>query len=82
MREIIKLTPVFKEMIWGGNKLRENLGYDILGDNIGEAWVVSAHDQGDCLIAEGRLQEKRCPGCGTITGSCLETLKRRNFLFW
>ncbi|MCI8660531.1 MAG: mannose-6-phosphate isomerase, class I [Lachnospiraceae bacterium] len=58
MREIIKLTPVFKEMIWGGNKLRENLGYDILGDNIGEAWVVSAHDQGDCLIAEGRFAGK------------------------
>ena len=58
MREIIRLTPVFKEMVWGGNKLREHFGYPIPGDDTGEAWVVSAHQEGDCLIAEGTFAGK------------------------
>lgn len=58
MREIIRLTPVFKEMVWGGNKLRKHFGYPIPGDDTGEAWVVSAHQEGDCLIAEGTFAGK------------------------
>lgn len=58
MREIIKLEPVFKQMVWGGSKLRENFGYEIPGEDTGEAWVVSAHPQGDCRIAEGSFAGK------------------------
>lgn len=53
MREIISLEPVFKEMVWGGKKLQEYFQYEIPGDHTGEAWVVSAHPQGDCRIEEG-----------------------------
>lgn len=53
MNEIIFLEPVFKEMIWGGTRLRDTLGYEAPGSTTGEAWVVSAHPQGDCLVSNG-----------------------------
>lgn len=51
---IIRLHPVFKHMIWGGNKLRKNFGYDVEGDDVGECWGISAHPSGDCTIAGGQ----------------------------
>lgn len=51
--KLIFLEPVFKEMIWGGNKLRSNFGYDIPGDKTGECWAVSAHENGDCIVKDG-----------------------------
>lgn len=45
------LHPVFKQMIWGGNRLATDFGYDIPGDNTGECWGISAHTSGDDSIA-------------------------------
>lgn len=53
-REIIFLKPVFKEMIWGGNRLRTDFGYDIPGEHTGECWAISAHPNGDCTVESGR----------------------------
>ena len=53
MREIVFLKPVFKEMIWGGNRLKTDFLYDIPGDKTGECWAVSAHKNGDCLVESG-----------------------------
>lgn len=50
MGHILKMKPVFKEMIWGGHKLRDVYGYDIPSDHTGECWAVSAHKNGDCTI--------------------------------
>ena len=36
MKPIIFLNPVFKQMIWGGNRLATDFGYDIPGDNTGD----------------------------------------------
>lgn len=51
--DMILLKPVFKQMIWGGSRMREEYGYDIPGDNTGECWAISAHPQGDCTIVSG-----------------------------
>ena len=53
MREIVFLEPVFKEMIWGGNRLKTDFLYDIPGDKTGECWAVSAHKNGDCIVTTG-----------------------------
>ena len=82
MKEMIKLNPVFKTMVWGGNRMRGYFGYEIPGENTGEAWVVSAHPQGDCLISEGMFAGKASPGCGRIIESYLEILKGKNFRCW
>lgn len=58
MGHVLKMKPVFKEMIWGGHKLRDVYGYDIPSDNTGECWAISAHKNGDCLIAGGEFDGK------------------------
>ena len=47
---ILFLEPVFTHNIWGGTGLRENFGYEVEGDDIGECWGISAHENGDCLV--------------------------------
>ncbi|MDE7310962.1 MAG: class I mannose-6-phosphate isomerase [Eubacterium sp.] len=55
MKEWIRLEPVFKQMVWGGSRMREFFGYNIPGNDTGEAWCVSAHAQGDCMVLGGRF---------------------------
>lgn len=47
------MTPVFKEKIWGGERLRKEYGYKIPSNHTGECWAVSAHPEGDCVVSEG-----------------------------
>lgn len=56
MREVLFLTPVFTHNIWGGTKLREEFGYPVEGDDIGECWGISAHEHGDCVVREGAYE--------------------------
>ena len=58
MGHILKIQPVFKEMIWGGHKLRDVYNYDIPSDQTGECWAISGHPNGDCMIADGEYQGK------------------------
>lgn len=58
MGHILKMKPVFKEMIWGGHKLRDVYGYDIPSDHTGECWALSAHKNGDCTIDGGEFAGK------------------------
>lgn len=53
MREIIFLKPQLKDVVWGGNKLRDEFGYAGAGDSTGECWGISAHPNGDCSIEKG-----------------------------
>lgn len=55
-KEILFLEPVFKEMIWGGNRLKTDFGYEVPGDHTGECWAVSAHENGDCVIGNGKYK--------------------------
>ena len=56
--EILFMEPVFKSMIWGGDKLGTKWGYDIPSNTTGECWAVSAHQNGDCKVKEGRFAGK------------------------
>lgn len=49
-RPIIFLKPIFKEMIWGGDKLAKNFNYEIPSGNTGECWAIAAHKNGDCEV--------------------------------
>lgn len=51
--QILFLNPVFKQMVWGGDRLGREWPYEIPGDNTGECWAVSAHPNGDCTVREG-----------------------------
>ena len=56
MKELIFLEPVFKETIWGGDRLGKDYGYDIPSDHTGECWAISAHENGTCKIANGEFK--------------------------
>lgn len=53
MKELLFLEPVFKETIWGGNRLKTDFAYDIPSDHTGECWAISAHKSGDGVISRG-----------------------------
>lgn len=52
-RTILFLNPVFKQMIWGGERLGTEWSYQIPGKDTGECWAVSARPNGDCTVKEG-----------------------------
>ena len=79
MGHILRMNPVFKEMIWGGTKLKDIYGYDIPSDHTGECWAISAHKNGDCTIADGEYEGKTYLGCLKITENYLEISKEINF---
>jgi beta-glucosidase len=54
-KQLLFLNPVFTHNIWGGTNLREDFGYKVNGDDIGECWGVAAHENGDCTIREGHF---------------------------
>ena len=58
-KEILFMNPVFTHNIWGGTKLREEFGYAIEGDDIGECWGIAAHPNGTCTIADGAYKGKK-----------------------
>ena len=53
MDSIIKLVPDFKGKIWGGRRMASDFGYDIPDGPVGECWAISAHPNGDDVIAVG-----------------------------
>lgn len=53
--DIMKLEPAFKDNLWGGTKLRTVFGKKCDYDVIGESWELSAHPDGQSVIASGIL---------------------------
>ena len=58
-RDLVFPQPIFHEKIWGGRKLADDFGYEIPDGPIGECWAISAHPNGDCVVAEGAWAGKR-----------------------
>ncbi|MBM6782735.1 mannose-6-phosphate isomerase, partial [Bacteroides mediterraneensis] len=52
-RDLIFPEPIFHEKIWGGRRLADDFGYQIPDGPIGECWAISAHPNGDCVVAGG-----------------------------
>jgi mannose-6-phosphate isomerase class I len=53
MRELIFFEPYFKQVLWGGHRMRETFRYPIPGDDTGEAWVISANPHGQSVVRGG-----------------------------
>lgn len=58
MKKIIRLKPVFKERLWGGQKLKSYFSYDIEEKPIGECWAISAHKNGACQIINEEYKDE------------------------
>lgn len=59
LRELLFLDPVCTHNIWGGTRLREEFGYSVEGDGIGECWGISAHPEGDGTVRGGSFQGEK-----------------------
>lgn len=55
MGHILRMKPAFVEKIWGGHKLRDVFHYNIPSDRTGEAWVISAHKNGQSIVDGGEF---------------------------
>jgi len=56
----LKFTPVFKDKIWGGDKVKTVFGMDYAPlPNCGEAWVLSGHGEDISIVSNGFLAENQ-----------------------
>jgi mannose-6-phosphate isomerase len=56
----LKFKPIFKEKIWGGNKIQTVFGMDFSPlPNCGEAWVLSGYGDEISTVANGFLAENQ-----------------------
>ena len=51
--KIIKLSASYKGYIWGGRRLIDDFGMDCGLDRLAEAWLVSAHPEGQSSVISG-----------------------------
>lgn len=51
---IVRMTPVFKDYLWGGDRLKTIYHKECDFDTIAESWELSAHPAGQSTIAEGK----------------------------
>ncbi|MBO4241696.1 MAG: class I mannose-6-phosphate isomerase [Clostridiales bacterium] len=52
--KIIKLSASYKGYIWGGRRLIDDFGMDCGLDRLAEAWLVSAHPEGQSSVISGK----------------------------
>ncbi len=53
----LKFTPVLKDKIWGGNRIKTDLGIDFSPlPNCGEAWVISGVADNPSVVENGFLE--------------------------
>ncbi len=52
---LIKLRPVLKDIIWGGDRLSAEYGLGKPGDRIAEAWMLCMSPEGESLVEGGKL---------------------------
>lgn len=64
---ILKLRPALKEYIWGGTRLKSEFGFNTDMDRVAEAWVLSAHPDGQARVVNGRHK-------GMYLGRYIETV--------
>ncbi|MDL2215723.1 ROK family protein [Ruminococcaceae bacterium OttesenSCG-928-N02] len=59
---IYKLLSCGKDYMWGGGRLKEEYGKQFPGDVWAESWELSAHPDGEVMIASGHFEGATLPG--------------------
>ncbi len=56
----LKFHPIFKDKIWGGNKIKTILDKDFKPlPNCGESWEISAHGDDISVVSQGHLEGEK-----------------------
>lgn len=64
----IKFTPILKELIWGGEKLKNVLHKNSFSNKVGESWELSGVDENVSVVSNGELK-------GNSLNDLIETYK-------
>lgn len=56
MKEILFFKPVFKEKVWGGQKLKAEFNFNIPSNRTGECWLISGHIEGSTEVKNGTFK--------------------------
>lgn len=54
----LKFTPILKDKIWGGSKLKNNYGRNTQSEQLGESWELSGYPGDESVVANGPLKGK------------------------
>lgn len=54
----LKLKPALKDYLWGGIKLKTEYKMKSELEKVAEAWVLSTHKDGACIVLNGKLKGK------------------------
>jgi mannose-6-phosphate isomerase len=54
----LRFHPIYKQLIWGGEKLRENYGKSEAPEKTGESWEISQVEDNISLVSNGFLEGK------------------------
>lgn len=74
---VIKLIPELKQQIWGGTRLRRDLGKQTDLQNIAESWELACREDGSCRTENGctlweYIQKQNKDVLGTSCSGCRE----------
>lgn len=58
MNKIIFLEPIFKDYIWGGTRLKEELNKKTKYKRTAESWEISSNSNGNCRILNKEFKNK------------------------
>ena len=57
----LKFLPVYKNRIWGGDRLKTLLGRTLPGSRIGESWELSSREDGVSVVKNGAFAGSTLP---------------------
>ena len=66
--EIMKLSPVFKDYIWGGERLKNDFGFECDLDRVAEGWMLSCHKDGKNIVENTEYKGKTLEDIIKIVG--------------
>lgn len=55
---LLKLSPAFKDYLWGGTRLKNDFGFQTDLDIVAEGWMLSCHKDGENRIENGQYEGK------------------------
>lgn len=71
---LFKLSPVLKDYLWGGTKLKNDFGFQTDLDIVAEGWMLSCHKDGENHIENGAYRGKTLSEVvGILGNACLGT---------
>ena len=58
---ILKFTPIFKSVLWGGKRIAQFKNMPPQGDHVGESWELSPMKGNESVVSEGPMKGRTLP---------------------